>query len=258
MMKDPKMMKMPRERNSMSKLYVNIDHVATLRNQRGTIYPDILEAARLCENNGAKGITVHLREDRRHIKDRDVEILRDNLKSVLNLEMAATDEMIKIAKRIKPEITCIVPEKREELTTEGGLNVIKYFDKLKALVEELQGNRIEVSLFIEPELQQLDTAKRTGAIAVEIHTGTYANATGLKKEQELERILKAIKYANNIGLRCNAGHGLDYNNTKPLAVKNNGISEFNIGHSIVCRAVLVGLAQATKEMANIIDQKIVE
>lgn len=166
--------------------------------------------------------------------------------------MAATDEMIKIAKKVKPEITCIVPEKREELTTEGGLNVIKYFDKLKTLVEELQGNKIEVSLFIEPDLEQLDAAKRAGTIAVEIHTGSYANATGAKREQELDRILKAIKHANSIGLRCNAGHGLDYVNIKPLVGKNNGISEFNIGHSIICRAVLVGMPQATKEMGDII------
>ncbi len=238
--------------NKMSKLYVNIDHVATLRNQRGTIYPSLLEAAKLCENNGAKGITIHLREDRRHIKDKDVHELRAAIKSVLNLEMAATDEMIKIAKIVRPEITCIVPEKREELTTEGGLNVIKYFDKLSALVEELQGNKIEVSLFIEPEFSQLDAAKKTGSVAVEIHTGSYANATGAKKQEELDKILKAIKHANSIGLRCNAGHGLDYNNIRPLVEKNNGISEFNIGHSIVCRAVMVGMAQATKEMADII------
>jgi len=236
----------------MSKLYVNIDHVATLRNQRGTTYPDLLEAARLCEANGAEGITAHLREDRRHIKDKDVEQLRASLKSVLNLEMAATDEMIKIAKIIKPEITCIVPEKREELTTEGGLNVIKYFDKLKTLVQELQGNNIEVSLFIEPEFAQLDAAKKMDSIAIEIHTGSYANATGTKKQDELNKIFKAIKYANSIGLRCNAGHGLDYNNIKPLVGKDNGISEFNIGHSIICRAVMVGMAQATKEMADII------
>jgi len=236
----------------MSKLYVNIDHVATLRNQRGTTYPDLVIAARLCEDNGAEGITVHLREDRRHIKDKDVELLRSSIKKVLNLEMAATDEMIKIAKKIKPEITCIVPEKREELTTEGGLNVIKYFDRLKGLVDELQGNKIEVSLFIEPDMEQLDWAKKTGTIAVEIHTGSYANASGAKKEQELDRIFKAIKHANSVGLRCNAGHGLDYINVKALVGKNNGISEFNIGHSIVCRAVLVGMAQATKEMADII------
>lgn len=236
----------------MSKLYVNIDHVATLRNQRGTTYPDLVTAARLCEENGAKGITVHLREDRRHIKDKDVEELRKSIKTVLNLEMAATDEMIKIAKRIKPEITCIVPEKREELTTEGGLNVIKYFDRLKHLVDELQGNKIEVSLFIEPDMEQIEWAKKTGTVAVEIHTGSYANATGAKKEQELAKILNAIKHANKLGLRCNAGHGLDYENVKALIGKNNGISEFNIGHSIVCRAVLVGMAKATKEMADII------
>jgi len=236
----------------MSKLYVNIDHVATLRNQRGTVYPDLVTAAKLCEDNGAEGITVHLREDRRHIKDKDVELLRTSIKKVLNLEMAATDEMIKIAKKIKPEITCIVPEKREELTTEGGLNVIKYFDRLKKLVDELQGNKIEVSLFIEPDPEQIDWAKKTGTVAVEIHTGSYANASGAKREQELDRIFKAIKHANSVGLRCNAGHGLDYTNVKALVGKNNGISEFNIGHSIICRAVLVGMAQATKEMADII------
>ena len=237
----------------MSRLFVNIDHVATLRNQRGTVYPDTVEAALICEKNGAEGITVHLREDRRHIKDNDVERLRSSIKSILNLEMAATDEMIRIAKKIKPEITCIVPEKREELTTEGGLDVKKHFDRLRALVEELQGNNIEVSLFIEPDKDQIDTAKKMGAMAVEIHTGSYANAPlGEKRDHELSRILLAIKHANSLGLRCNAGHGLDYVNTKPLVGPNNGISEFNIGHSIVSRAVLDGLAKATRDMSNII------
>ncbi|MCX6112852.1 MAG: pyridoxine 5'-phosphate synthase, partial [Proteobacteria bacterium] len=197
----------------MSRLFVNIDHVATLRNQRGTVYPDPIEAALICENNGAEGITVHLREDRRHIKDSDVEKLRSSIKSILNLEMAATDEMIRIAKKIKPEITCIVPEKREELTTEGGLDVKKYFDKLSALVEQLQGNNIEVSLFIEPDPEQIAAAKRTGAMAIEIHTGSYANAPlGEKSKHELSRIMLSIKQANSLGLRCNAGHGLDYVN----------------------------------------------
>lgn len=237
----------------MSRLFVNIDHVATLRNQRGTVYPDPIAAASICEINGAEGITVHLREDRRHIKDDDVERLRASMNSILNLEMAATKEMISIAKRIKPEMTCIVPEKREELTTEGGLNVKKQFDKIKTLVEELQGNGIEVSLFIEPDMEQIDSAKKTGAIAVEIHTGSYANAPiGLKRDNELSRVLQAIKYANDVQLKCNAGHGLDYFNVRPLCGKNNGISEFNIGHSIICRAVLDGLAHAVKEMTEIV------
>jgi len=237
----------------MSRLFVNIDHVATIRNQRGTVYPNPIEAARICENNGAEGITVHLREDRRHIKDDDVEKLRSSINSVLNLEMAATDEMIKIAKKIQPEITCIVPEKREELTTEGGLDVKKHFDRLSALVEQLQSNNIEVSLFIEPDKDQIDAAKRMGAMAVEIHTGSYANAPlGEKRDHELSRILLSIKHANSLGLRCNAGHGLDYINVKPLVGANNGISEFNIGHSIISRAVMDGLAKATRDMSNII------
>jgi len=237
----------------MSRLFVNIDHVATLRNQRGTVYPDPIAAASICELHGAEGITVHLREDRRHINDKDVEALRASINSILNLEMAATDEMIKIAKRIKPEIVCIVPEKREELTTEGGLNVKKQFDKIKNLVEDLQGNSIEVSLFIEPDLSQIDSAKKAGAIAVEIHTGSYANAPiGLKKDNELSRVLQAIKHANSLKLKCNAGHGLDYFNIRPLCGKNNGISEFNIGHSIISRAVLDGLANAVREMTEIV------
>jgi pyridoxine 5-phosphate synthase len=236
----------------MSKLFVNIDHVATLRNQRGTSYPDLLEAAKICEANGAEGITVHLREDRRHIKDDDVKRLRSSIKTVLNLEMAATDEMKKIAIMTKPEISCIVPEKREELTTEGGLDVKKYFDKLKNLVEELQGNNIDVSLFIEPDLKQIEWAKKTGAVAVEIHTGSYANAKqGQAKEQELSRILLGIKNAVDCGLRCNAGHGLDYLNIHPLC-GNLNITEFNIGHSIISHAVLVGLAEATRKMAELI------
>ncbi|MEI6080303.1 MAG: pyridoxine 5'-phosphate synthase [bacterium] len=237
----------------MSRLFVNIDHVATIRNQRGTVYPDPIEAAHICEMNGAEGITVHLREDRRHIKDHDVEKLRESLNSILNLEMAATDEMIRIAKKIKPEITCIVPEKREELTTEGGLNVNKYFDKIKALVDELQGNGIEVSLFIEPDLDHIDIAKKTGAVAVEIHTGSYANSSiGEKRDNELSKIMLSIKHANSLGLKCNAGHGLDYFNVRPLVGQHNGISEFNIGHSIISRAVLDGLAKATKDMTDII------
>ena len=237
----------------MSRLFVNIDHVATLRNQRGTVYPDPIAAASICELHGAEGITVHLREDRRHIKDKDVEALRASINSILNLEMAVTDEMIKIAKKIKPEIVCIVPEKREELTTEGGLNVKKQFDKIKSLVEDLQGSGIEVSLFIEPDMSQIDSAKKTGAIAVEIHTGSYANAPiGLKKDNELSRVLQAIKYANSLKLKCNAGHGLDYFNIRPLCGKNNGISEFNIGHSIISRAVLDGLANAVREMTEIV------
>ncbi len=237
----------------MSRLFVNIDHVATLRNQRGTTYPDLVEAAAICEKNGAKGITVHLREDRRHIKDLDVEKLRDSISGILNLEMAATNEMIAIAKKIKPEITCIVPEKREELTTEGGLDVIKHFDKLRKMVEELQGNNINVSLFIEPDRNQIEAAKKTGAVAIEIHTGSYANAvTDKDKKLELSRILLSIEHSISLGLKTNAGHGLDYVNIKPLLVKSNSISEFNIGHSIICRAVIDGMAKATRDMYQII------
>lgn len=239
----------------MSKLFVNIDHVATIRNQRCTPYPDIIKAAKICEENGAKGITVHLREDRRHIRDEDVRKLRESISTVLNLEMAATEEMIKIAKLNKPDISCIVPEKREELTTEGGLDVKRHFSKLKDCVERLQSNNIEVSLFIEPDYEQIDYAKKTTAVAVEIHTGTYANASSPElKNKELEKILKAVDYAVSLGLRSNAGHGLDYANILALC-PNPKISEFNIGHSIVSYAVLHGLAKATRDMADIIEGK---
>lgn len=232
----------------MTKLFVNIDHVATVRNQRGTKYPDILTAAMICEENGAEGITAHLREDRRHIKDIDVEILKKNVK-VFNLEMAATDEMIKIASKIKPAMTCIVPEKREELTTEGGLNVIKYENKLRDLITELQSKKgIEVSLFIEPDFKQIEVSKKIGAHAVEIHTGTYANT--LDKE-EVARIIDSINYATSLGLKCNLGHGLDYENINPF-LGNNKISEFNIGHSIISYAVIYGLSKAVKDMVKLI------
>ena len=244
---------MKRKNTKMSKLYVNIDHVATLRNQRGTFYPDPISIAKICEENGAEGITVHLREDRRHIKDADVLALRKEIKTVLNLEMACTNEMIAIAKRIKPEISCIVPEKREELTTEGGLDVKKGFEKIKALVEELQSSDILVSLFIEPDYEQIEFAKKTGARYVELHTGTYANATKEnERKMELERILKAVAYVNKIGLTCNLGHGLDYSNVIPLVKQATNVSEYNIGHSIICRAVAVGMAQAVKEMNDLI------
>jgi pyridoxine 5-phosphate synthase len=239
----------------MAKLFVNIDHVATIRNQRGTKYPDILSAAKICEENGASGITVHLREDRRHIKDCDVRILKDNIKTKFNLEMAATDEMIEIAKKIKPHFVCIVPEKREELTTEGGLDVKAGFKKLKNLIEELQvKNSIKVSLFIEPNIKHIDISKKLNTYSVELHTGAYANAKKENLNWEKEKILNAIKHAKNLNLKCNLGHGLDYENIAPF-LGLESVSEFNIGHSIVSYAVLYGLAKATKEMNDLVEGK---
>lgn len=236
----------------MPRLFVNIDHVATLRNQRGTIYPDPLTAASICEQNGATGITVHLREDRRHIKDRDVELLREKILTNLNLEMAATEEMIIIATKIKPDMVCVVPEKRTELTTEGGLDVKGNFKNIAYTVEKLRTANISVSLFIEPDFSVIDKAKETKCDAVEIHTGAYANAkTKEQMEFEQERINKSIVYATGLGLKCNLGHGLDYHNIRPF-IKNEKISEFNIGHSIISRAVLTGLAEATRTMLDII------
>lgn len=233
-------------------LGVNIDHVATVRQARGTACPDPVAAALLAETAGADGITVHLREDRRHIQDRDVEILRQVLKTRMNLEMAVTAEMIAIAERVKPQHCCLVPEKRTEVTTEGGLDVVGNEAAIKAACERLARAGIEVSLFIDPEPTQLDASIRCGAPVVELHTGAYAGAEDEQvRAQELARIERAVAHGLAHGLIVNAGHGLDYRNVAPVAAIA-GINELNIGHAIIARAIVVGLAVAVREMKALV------
>ncbi|NLS12839.1 pyridoxine 5'-phosphate synthase [Vibrio sp. SM6] len=234
----------------MSSIYlgVNIDHVATLRNARGTKYPDPVHAAEVAERAGADGITIHLREDRRHITDRDVRILRETLQTRMNLEMAVTDEMVEIALQTQPEYVCLVPEKREELTTEGGLDVKGHFDKVKAATETLTAAGIKVSLFIDADRAQIDAAKACGAPFIELHTGHYADATDEAAQQaELKKIAAGASYASDLGLIVNAGHGLTYHNVAPIAALPE-IYELNIGHSIIGRALFDGLDKAVADM----------
>jgi len=236
----------------MSSLFVNIDHIATIRNQRNTKFPNLIAAAVICEQNGAIGITVHLREDRRHIKDDDVIELKKHINSYLNLEMAANDEIIKIALSVKPNYVCLVPEKRHELTTEGGLDVLSNFNKLKDIISDFHKSNIKVSLFVEPELHQIEASKKVDADIVEIHTGSFCNKFYTKhKEHELNRIIKAVNYASNLALIVNAGHGLDYINIKDL-INIKEIKDYNIGHSIICNSIFLGLADAVNKMNKII------
>jgi pyridoxine 5-phosphate synthase len=236
----------------VAKLGVNIDHVATVRQARGVAEPDPVTAAALAELAGADGITVHLREDRRHIQDRDVELLRRTVGTRLNLEMAATDEMVGIALKLLPDCVTLVPEKREELTTEGGLDVIRYRSSLKDPVELLRQGGITVSLFVDPDLEQIKAARRLGADYIEIHTGAYCEARDPGSRRiELEKIDNAVRAGRKLGLRVNAGHGLNYQNVREV-VALGGIEEFNIGHSIVSRAVLVGMDRAVREMAALV------
>ncbi len=233
-------------------LGVNIDHVATLRNARGGVEPSVLEAALICEMAGASAITVHLREDRRHIKDDDVLNLKKHLKANINLEMAATDEMQKIAMSVVPHSCCIVPEKRQELTTEGGLDVVSKKVRIKELICALHSKNIIVSLFIDPDLDQIKAAHETGSDYIELHTGTYSNAFGGEKQDiEFNKLKIAAEYAQSLGLKVNAGHGLNYENVA-LMNKIDGLCELNIGHSIVSRAIFVGLEMAVKEMIELI------
>ncbi|HPD60561.1 MAG TPA: pyridoxine 5'-phosphate synthase [Thermodesulfobacteriota bacterium] len=236
----------------MVRLSVNIDHIATIRQARKGNEPDPVTAAAVAELAGCDGIIVHLREDRRHIQDRDVEILRKTIKTKLNLEMAATAEMVKIAVKIKPDMCTLVPEKRQELTTEGGLDLLGNFTQLKTAVSKLQKEKILVSLFIDPHPKQINAAKEMKADYVEIHTGIYSNAK-LRKEidRELKKIVESVSLASQLGLGINAGHGLNYQNIKPL-VNLSEIDEFSIGHSIIARAVIVGLEQAVKDMIALI------
>ncbi|MCS5585981.1 MAG: pyridoxine 5'-phosphate synthase [Gammaproteobacteria bacterium] len=231
-------------------LGVNIDHIATIREARGTNYPSPIEGALLCEKSGADSITLHLREDRRHIQDSDVEILRDQLTTKMNLEMAATDEMIAIAAKIKPQDCCLVPEKREELTTEGGLEVASQISRMSDVCSQLAESKVIVSLFIDAQKDQIDAAKECGAPVIELHTGHYADTTGDEQKSEFERIKAMATYAHSIGLQVNAGHGLTMENTSAIAELPE-IVELNIGHSIIARAVFIGLEAATREMKNL-------
>lgn len=236
----------------MAKLGLNVDHIATVRQARGGVEPDPVTAAALGELAGAEGITIHLREDRRHIQDRDLEILRRTVKTKLNLEMAATQEMVRIALRVKPEQVTLVPEKRQELTTEGGLDVILNQKSVTDAVKRLKDGGIVVSLFVDPHQEQIKAANKTGTDYIEIHTGSYAEATAWKdQELELEKIDTAIKLARKVGMGVNAGHGINYVNIKPLAALG-GIEEYNIGHSIMARAMYVGLDRAVRDMVELI------
>ena len=230
---------------------VNIDHVATLRQARKGTEPDPVMAATLAVLGGAHGITVHLREDRRHIQDRDLEILRQFVPVELNLEMAATSEMIKIAHRVKPDLVTFVPEKRQELTTEGGLDIFSQKAAIRKAIRKVQGYGIPVSLFINPDLEDISLSKEAGADMVEIHTGMYANARGDRQAKELTRIARSVTHALESGLMVNAGHGLNYQNVQQVAALRN-IRGLYIGHSIISRAVLVGLEAAVREMINLI------
>ncbi|MBU3611360.1 pyridoxine 5'-phosphate synthase [Polynucleobacter sp. MG-27-Goln-C1] len=234
-------------------LGINIDHVATLRNARGTVYPDPLKAARLAEEAGADLITLHLREDRRHIKDADLMALRPLIQTRMNLECAVTPEMIKIACRVQPHDVCLVPEKREEVTTEGGLDVVGHFEAVKSATTQLKASGIRVSLFIDPEEKQIQAAKDVGATVVELHTGRYADLTGNQQKQELERIRKAAQFGKSIGLRVNAGHGLNEANVIPVAAIAE-LSELNIGHAIVAEALFKGWQNAITDMKALMVQ----
>ena len=237
----------------MALLGVNIDHVATLRQARGTNYPDPVKAALVCEQAGAEGITLHLREDRRHIQDDDVRRMRPLLKTRMNLEMAVTEEMIEFAKEIRPQHVCLVPERREEVTTEGGLDVVGNFAAVKAATQELTAIGCDVSLFIDADLAQIDAAVACGVPTIEIHTGAYANAENEAAQQaELTRIVQGVEYAASRGLVINAGHGLNLDNVGAIAAIQH-IHELNIGHALIGDAVFVGLEQAVKRMKAAID-----
>ena len=235
------------------RLGVNIDHVATVREARGSAYPDPVRAAKLAEVAGADGITAHLREDRRHISDADIAQLSRELRIPLNLEMAATDEMLAIALKFRPHAACIVPEKREERTTEGGIDVAGQHNRLAPLVRQLGGARIRVSMFVEPEKVQLDAAKALGAPVVELHTGAYCEAVGAERERLLHKLSDGAAYAASIGLEVHAGHGLTFDNVKPIAAIPE-IRELNIGHFLVGEAIFVGLENSIKRMRALMDE----
>jgi len=236
------------------KLGLNIDHIATLRQVRKAEFPDPVEAACIAELAGVDGITIHLREDRRHIQDRDVYLLRSILKTRLNLEMALNPDIIEIALKVIPDDVCIVPEKREELTTEGGLDVIKNIKTLREVIPEMHKKEIVVSLFVDPDKSQIEASKEVGADYIEIHTGRYSDARDEKSvAKELGHIMESAQYAASLGLRVNAGHGLNYKNVYSIALIDE-IEVLNIGHSIIARAVLVGLEKAVRDMFVILDR----
>jgi pyridoxine 5-phosphate synthase len=237
----------------MIRLGVNVDHVATVRQARRAEVPDPVAAALLAEKAGADGITVHLREDRRHVQERDVERLREQAATKINLEMAVTPAMVAYAEKIRPHDACFVPEKREELTTEGGLDVVAHKIKVRDAVKKLQDRGIQVSLFIDPAQTQIETAKEVGADAIEIHTGAYCNVAMAARQRELAAIADAAALARRLGLEVHAGHGLDYENVLPIA-KIPEIVELNIGHSIIARAVIVGIEQAVREMKELLNR----
>ncbi len=238
-------------------LGVNIDHVATLRQARGTRYPDPVQAALVAEQAGADGITAHLREDRRHIQDRDIYLLQEKLHTRLNLEMAVTDEMVAIALQVKPVACCLVPEKREELTTEGGLDVAGNANRMNGVCQQLADANIEVSLFIDPDFKQIDAAVSAGAPVIELHTGCYAEASSIETvKAELIRVEKAAKYAHDAGLQVNAGHGLHFHNVGAIC-KIPEIVELNIGHSIIAQSVFSGLDQTVRDLKRVmIDSRV--
>ncbi len=231
-------------------LGVNIDHVATLRQARGTRYPEPVQAALMVEQAGADSITIHLREDRRHINDRDVDLIRQTLDTKLNLEMAVTDEMVAIARKTGPDFSCLVPEKREELTTEGGLDVAGNLSRVTDAVQALNEAAIKVSLFIDADPEQIDAAAATGAEMIELHTGHYADTAGVEQAKELSRIYQAASQADKLGLQVNAGHGLHYHNVQPIAAIPE-VVELNIGHAIIARALFSGLSLAVSEMKQL-------
>jgi pyridoxine 5-phosphate synthase len=236
----------------VAKLGVNVDHIATVRQARGGAEPDPVTAAAIAEMAGADSITVHLREDRRHIQDRDLALLRQTIKTRLNLEMAATEEMVGIALELRPDCVTLVPERREELTTEGGLDVLRHLQQLETPIARLRQDGILVSLFIDADLRQVEASQRAGADYIEIHTGCYCEAqTAEDSRSELAKIEGAIRASHLCGLGVNAGHGLNYHNIRPVA-SLSGIEEFNIGHSIVSRALFVGLERAVREMATLV------
>lgn len=237
----------------MIRLGVNVDHVATVRQARRAEVPDPVAAALLAEKAGADGITIHLREDRRHIQERDVERLREQAATKINLEMAVTPAMVAYAEKIRPHDACFVPEKREELTTEGGLDIVAHKIKMKDAVKKLQDRGIHVSLFIDPMQTQIETAKEVGADAIEIHTGAYCNVAMAARQRELAAVADAAALARRLGLEVHAGHGLDYGNVLPIA-KIPEIVELNIGHSIIARAVIVGISQAVTEMKELLNR----
>jgi len=236
----------------MKKLGLNIDHVATLRQARGARYPNLVRAALICEEAGADAITLHLREDRRHIQDADVDVLRGMLQTRMNLECAVTDEMIANALRLKPHDLCLVPERREELTTEGGLDVLRYFDTVKSACDRCADAGIRVSLFIDPDEKQIAAALRTGAPVIELHTGKFADTDSVSAyKHELERIRVAAAHAHALGLQVNAGHGLHYHNVQDI-VAIPEIVELNIGHAIIAESLFIGLDAAVRKMKNLL------